>query len=282
MASADKGGTALSAVLFEQNGRVVTLTLNRPDTRNALSSDLVEGLIDRLERANADRGVSCVVIAGAGKDFSSGGNLHELRELTSGRNLAAGELAAWYRDGIQRIPKTFRHIDVVTVAAVHGHAIGAGCDLASMCDLRIVADTASFAESFARVGLISGDGGAWFLPRVVGMARAREMMLTCEPVDARTAERWGLASRVVSEADLLDAAQTAARRIAALPPNALRATKELLRETEHLDLDQVLDISARLQARLQLQPDHLEAVAAVLERRTGCFTGLSSRDEDGA
>lgn len=264
----------MSAVNFERQGRIVILTLNRPRTRNALSADVVDGLVGGLERANADPGVSCVVVTGAGKDFSSGGDLHELRGLTA-RRPTVDELVSWYRHGIQRIPSAFRSVDVVTVAAIHGHAIGAGCDLASMCDLRIAADTASFTESFARVGLISGDGGAWFLPRVIGFARAREMMLTCEPIDARKAELWGLASMVVAERDLLDVAMAAAKRIAGLPPNALRATKQLLRKAEQLDFDRVLEVSAEFQAQLHLQPDHLEAISAVLERRPGRFTGAT-------
>lgn len=268
----------MTAVLYKQEGRVATITLNRPDTRNALSPDVIDGLVGGLDRANADRSVSCVIVTGAGKGFSSGGNLHELRDLTDGRCVDEAELADWYRDGIQQIPRMFATLDVTTIAAVHGHAIGAGCDLAAMCDLRIVADTASFAESFVRVGLISGDGGAWYLPRIIGIARAREMMLTCEPVCATKAEIWGLASCVVPECSLLEAARQKAQQIAALPPNALRATKQLLRQAENLSLAEVLDLSARFQAKLQLQPDHLEAIAAVVERRQGEFGGATSKD----
>lgn len=263
----------MTSVEYEQSDRVVKLTLNRPDTRNALSIDVVEALVDGLQKANADRSVSCVVLAGAGAGFCSGGNLHELRDLTVERKLAPSELAAWYQKGIQRIPATFYGLDVPTVAAVQGHVIGAGCDLAAMCDIRVVAPDVSFAESFARVGLISGDGGSWFLPRVIGLARAKEMMLTAEPVTAAKALDWGLANLVAPEGELLETAMAMARKIAALPPNAVRGTKQLLRKTDGLAFEQSLGAAAQMQAMLHHQPDHLEAVAAILEKRPGNFTG---------
>ncbi len=264
----------MTAVNYEQKERVVTLTLNRPDTRNALSADVVEALVTGLEKAHADRSVSCVVIAGAGKGFSSGGNLHELRALTTTENKSEAEIAAWYQSGIQRIPMTIQAVDVVTIAAVHGHAIGAGCDLAAMCDLRVAATNASFAESFLRVGIIPGDGGAWFLPRLIGMARAKEMLLTARAVDAATALNWGLVNSVVEQDDLMESASRLASEIAALPPNALRAAKELLRSVETEALDDSLKRAAKMQAKLQRQPDHLEAIDAILEKRKPHFTGV--------
>jgi enoyl-CoA hydratase/carnithine racemase len=261
------------SVLYERAGRVVTLTLNRPETRNALSADVVEALVDGLKKANGDRSVSCVIIAGAGEGFSAGGNLHELRDLTVNRKLTQSELADWYQSGIQRIPAAFHDLDVVTIAAVHGHAIGAGCDLATMCDIRVAAPNASFAESFVRVGLISGDGGAWFLPRVIGLARAKEMMLTAEPVRAQKALDWGLVNVLADDGKLIETATEMAERIAALPPNALRGTKQLLRKMEDSGFDRALVEAAQMQAMLHLQPDHLEAISAVLEKRRGNFTG---------
>lgn len=265
----------MTSVLYEQSDRIVTLTLNRADTRNALSADVIEGLVGGLKRANADRSVSCVIITGAGKSFCSGGNLHELRDLTATRKLTQPELVDWYRNGIQTIPAVFHELDVVTIAAVGGHAIGAGCDLAAMCDLRIAAPDASFAESFVRVGLISGDGGSWFLPRIIGLARAKEMMLTAQPVDAQKAFAWGLVTAVADEGKLIEAAREMAEQIVALPPNALRGTKQLLRGAEDRNLDQELAAAAQMQATLHLQPDHLEAISAVLEKRRGNFTGMT-------
>ena len=261
------------SVEYQQQGRIVHLLLNRPDTRNALSADVIEGLVSGLNRANDDSGVSCVVISGAGKGFSSGGNLDEIKAMTTTQNMSEPELKAWYTDGIQQIPLTLHRVDVVTIAAVHGHAIGAGCDLAAMCDLRIAADTASFAESFLRVGIIPGDGGAWFLPRVVGMARAREMLFTANPVKADKALHWGLVSEVVSEEGLLPAAMAAAENIANLPPQALRKAKQLIRKSETLSLSESLDMAATMQAQLQQLDDHQEAIDAIREKRQPVFTG---------
>lgn len=262
------------SVLYERSGRIVTLILNRPETRNALSADMVKALVEELKKANADRSVSCVIITGNGESFCAGGNLHELRDLTVGQKLTQPEIADWYQTGIQRIPATFHELDVVTIAAVHGHAIGAGCDLAAMCDIRIAAPSASFAESFVRVGLISGDGGAWFLPRVIGLARASEMMLTAQPVGAQKALDWGLVNAVADDGKLIDAANEIAERIAALPPNALRATKQLLRKIEGSSFERGLAEAAQMQAALHLQPDHAEAISAVLEKRPGNFSGV--------
>ncbi len=161
----------------------------------------------------------------------------------------------------------------MTIAAVHGHAIGAGCDLAAMCDLRIAAESASFAESFLRVGIIPGDGGAWFLPRIIGMARAKEMLLTAKPVKADRALDWGLVSQVVPDADLLDCAMTMAHDIASLPPQALRRGSQLIRNSATLTLDESLQQAAKLQAELQQLDDHQEAINAILEKREAKFTG---------
>ncbi|WP_066966205.1 enoyl-CoA hydratase-related protein [Rhizorhabdus dicambivorans] len=267
----------MTAVLYERSGRIVTLTLNRPEMRNALSGDVVEALVAGARKADADSSVSCVVIVGAGESFCSGGNLHELRDLTVGQELTQSQLEAWYREGIQQIPRAFYDLDVVTIAAVHGHAIGAGCDLAAMCDIRVAAPDASFAESFVRVGLVSGDGGAWFLPRVIGHARAKEMMLTAEPVAARKALDWGLVNVLAEEGRLMETAMQVAERIAALPPNALRGTKQLLRRMDEASFGRGLDEATAMQAALHQQPDHLEAVAAVLEKRRGNFTGALGR-----
>ena len=263
----------MTAVVYSKDHHIVHLLLNRPDTRNALSDDLISGIVSGLEQANADRDVRCVILSGAGKGFSSGGNIKEIREMTASKKMPEEAIAQWYRDGIQQIPLTFAKIDVVTIAAVHGHAIGAGCDLAAMCDIRIAAENASFAESFVKVGIVPGDGGGWLLPRIIGMARTKQMIFTAEAIGARKALDWGLVSDVVADDALLDAAQDMATEIAALPPNALRAAKQLLHSVETDDLPTSLDKTATMQASLQIQPDHLEAIDAILEKRPPNFTG---------
>lgn len=260
-------------VLYQQDGRVVVLTLNRPDTRNALSHDLVPDLVGKLNKADADESVSCVVITGAGKSFSSGGNLKEIRAMTQERNLSANELRRWYTEGIQNIPRTMQSITVPTIAAVNGHAIGAGCDLTMMCDIRIASEKAIFAESFMRVGLIPGDGGAWFLPRVIGWSRACEMSYTCDMIDATKADKWGMVSEVVAPEQLLDTAVAMAKRIVVHPPIGVRLAKKLLRDSQDMPVDAALEMAAGMQATLQQTEDHLEALDAALEGREAVFKG---------
>ena len=183
------------------------------------------------------------------------------------------EIRDGYRNGIQRIPLAINNLEVPIIAAVNGAAIGAGCDLTMMCDMRIASEKALFAESFVKVGLIPGDGGAWFLPRVIGLSRANEMAFTGEPVTAETALAWGMVSQVVEPDKLLDAANKLALRIAANPPSALRMTKRLIKEGEHAKLDSLLEMSASLQALAHQTKDHAEAVDAIIEKRTPNFTG---------
>ena len=180
----------------------------------------------------------------------------------------------WYRDGIQRIPMTMNAISLPVVAAVNGHAIGAGCDLATMCDIRIGGEDAQFAESFLKVGIIPGDGGAWFLPRVVGQARAMEMLLTGRRIKAAEAAEWGLVSRVVANDDLMAEAMKTAAAVAAQPPVALRAAKRLFRATQNMGLEDSLSAAASAQGMLQQMADHHEAIDAILEKRAPVFKGV--------
>jgi enoyl-CoA hydratase/carnithine racemase len=186
---------------------------------------------------------------------------------------SATQLRDGYRKGIQRIPLAIQSLEVPIIAAVNGPAIGAGCDLAMMCDMRIASSAAIFAESFVKVGLVPGDGGAWFLPRVVGPARASEMAYTGDPVDAATALAWGMVSRVVEPQALMSAARELAGRVAANPPTALRLTKRLLKESGHTRLDTLLELSAALQALAHQLGDHAEAVDALLAKRPPVFRG---------
>ena len=257
-------------VLFEQRDAIVTLTLNAPEARNALTSQAQwDAVVAACERVQADPAVKVVVLTGAGSAFCAGGNVKDFRDK---RGLAAGsgmEIRDNYRRGIQRIPLAFHRLDVPTIAAVNGPAIGAGCDLACMADIRIASEKASFAESFVKLGLIPGDGGAWLLQRVVGYARAAEMSFTGDTVDAQAALAMGLVSRVVPHETLLAEATALAERIAANPGQALRMTKRLMREAQTSRLDAILELSAAYQALTHGSAEHEGAVAAFLERRKG-------------
>lgn len=256
-------------LLYEQSGAVVTLTMNAPESRNALTgNNAPQEFVDACARISEDTSVRAVVFTGAGPVFSSGGNLKHMKELF---DETPSTIRNWYRQGIQRLSTALYNLEVPTIAAVNGAAIGAGCDLTCMCDIRIAANTASFAESFVRVGLIPGDGGAWLLPRVVGMSKAMEMSFTGDSLSATEALACGLVSKVVPDDRLMDEARALAGRIAKNPGTGLRMTKRLLREGQHVRLESLLEMSAGFQAIAHKTPHHVEAVNAFIEKRTPNF-----------
>lgn len=260
-------------LITEEDG-VATLTLNMPELRNPITdADMVAEICAAMAWLNANQSIRCAILTGAGKAFSSGGNLKHMRDK---EGIFGGDAIAVrnaYREGIQKVAKAVWNVEIPMIAAVNGPAYGAGCDLTLFCDMRVASETAVFAENFVNVGIISGDGGAWILPRQVGLARAAEMAFTADPIDAQTALAWGLVSRVTAPEDLMDTAMSLARRVARNPPRQLRLTKRLMREGTIASLDQVLELSAAYQGAVHQTEDHAEAVAALLERREGTFTG---------
>lgn len=255
-------------LIYAQDGPVATLTLNRPDTRNALTGpEEWDALVTACERMQRDDSVKVAILTGAGSAFCAGGNVKDFREK---QGLAAGtpaQVRENYRRGIQRIPLAFHRLDVPVIAAVNGPAIGAGCDLACLCDIRIASENARFAESFVKLGLIPGDGGAWLLQRAVGYSKAAELAFTGDLLDAREAERIGLVSRVVPAEALLSEARALAERIAANPGQALRMTKRLMREAQTSRLDTLLELSAAYQALTHHSAEHAEAVTTLLSSK---------------
>ena len=253
-------------VIYEKSGGVVTLTLNNPDERNALTSQAQwDAVAEAVDRVQADQEVRCVIVTGAGSAFCAGGNVKDMKNKTG---IAAGHpyaIREGYRGGIQQIPLAFERLDVPAIAAVNGAAIGAGCDLACMCDIRIASEKAKFAESFVKLGIIPGDGGAWLLQRTIGFSRAAELSFTGDTLDAAEALACGLVSRVVPPDQLLDEARKLADRIAANPGPALRMTKRLMKEARHQRLDSLLELSAAMQALAHHTPEHDRAVTAFLE-----------------
>lgn len=256
-------------VLYDQSDDgIVTLTLNMPEKRNPISERaMVDAIVDALHRMERDRSVRVAILTGAGPAFSSGGDLRAMQDSLDARAADPTATLRYYTEGIQRIPLAFEALDVPIIAAVNGPAIGAGNDLACMCDLRICSDTARFAESFVKLGIIAGDGGAWLLPRIVGWSKACEMALTGDPVSANEALECGLVSKVVPAAELMDAARTLARRIAANPTDAVRATKRLLKEGRFARMDTALQLAAQAQALAHARPEHREALGRMLTPR---------------
>lgn len=262
-------------VLYEVRGRIALLTLNRPDTRNAIGehSDCAE-LVEAVERAGADPAVSVLVLTGAGSAFSAGGNLKGMRDRNGIGPLATpADTRDNYRRGVQKIALAFANLEIASIAAVNGHAVGLGCDIACLCDMRVASDAAKFAASFVKMGIVPGDGGAWILPRAIGYANAAEMILTGDTYTAAEAKGMGLVNKVVPADQVLDEALRLADRVAANPPRAVRLAKRLLREGQHSRLPDVLELSAAFQALAHETADHKEAVNAFLDKRPPVFTG---------
>ena len=254
-------------LIFEQHGPVVTLTMNQPEQRNPLTGNTaVPEFLAAIDRIDGDASVRCVILTANGPSFSAGGDIREMRRQAT-PEVTEMEIRSEYRRGIQRLPLALFNLEVPVIAAVNGHAIGAGLDLACMCDIRIASDKARFAESFVKLGIIPGDGGAWLLPRIIGMSRAAELSFTGDMIDAQKALAWDLVSQVVPHDELMDSARAMAARITAHPSHGLRLTKRLMREALHSRLDTVLEMAAVFQAVSHKTADHSEAVDAFLEKR---------------
>jgi len=258
-----------------REGPVLILTMNQPETRNAISDVETCAQFERIcGEVSRDTSISAVILTGAGASFSAGGNLKKMREKSGfvPRETPIATRQA-YVTSIQRIPLALYDLEVPVIAAVNGHAIGVGLDLACMADIRIASENVVFAESFVKIGIVPGDGGAWLLPRVVGISKALELSFTGETISAAEALACGLVSKVVPHDQLMDAARDLAGRITANPGHALRLTKRLIREGQNMQLRSLLELSAAFQALAHETRDHREALDAFLEKRPAVFNG---------
>lgn len=262
-------------VKIELDGAIATVTLNQPEKRNPISGlEMIDALESAMRGLDADIRVRVVILTGAGSAFSSGGDINAMvARQSSLRDPVPAQTRRNYKAGIQRLPLLFEGLEVPVIAAVNGPAIGAGCDLACMCDIRIAGEGAKFAESFVKLGIVPGDGGAWLLPRIIGFAKASELALTGDLLNAAEALACGLVSRVVPDDQLMAEARKIADKIAANPPHAVRMTKRLLREATRATLANILELSAAMQALGHATADHDEAVDAFIGKRKPVFTG---------
>ncbi|MBT5496989.1 MAG: crotonase/enoyl-CoA hydratase family protein [Alphaproteobacteria bacterium] len=252
---------------YKKTGHIVTLTMNAPESMNALSGLDQYGDFEKYcAKINQDYDVRCVILTGNGRAFSAGGNVKDMQDRNNKGQPPSVVIRDWYKNGIQRIPMAFYNLEVPTIAAVNGAATGAGCDLTCMADIRIASTYARFAETFVKIGISPGDGGAYFLPRVISMSNAAEMVFTGELIDAAKALETGLVSQVVEPDELMNAAKAMADRIAANPPHALRLSKKLLRESSNSTMNQLLELSAVYNAMLQHTDDHRERVDDLVAR----------------
>jgi 2-(1,2-epoxy-1,2-dihydrophenyl)acetyl-CoA isomerase len=249
------------------DGAVATIALDRPDALNALTIPVKVALLEAFRSIGEDRSIRAVILTGAGRAFCAGQDLAEREDPD------APPLDVELRERYNPIVRAIRTLDQPVIAAVNGVAAGAGASLAFACDLRIAAADARFVLAFGRIGLVPDSGATWFLPRLVGAARAAEIALVGDPIDADEALRIGLVNRVVPADSLVAEAQAMAERLAAGAPRANAMTKHALQRSWSIDLDDALDDEARLQGEAGATADHAEGLAAFREKRPPRFTG---------
>ena len=258
-------------IRLEVAERIATITLNRPERRNAFTRSMIDAWAAALAECRDREDVNVVVVTGAGKAFCSGGDIKEL--MGEGLEQAPTEQRATIGEHVHRIPLTLADMDKPVIAAINGAAIGAGLDLALAMDLRFAAASARFAETYVKVGLAPGAGGAHWLPRLVGSAKALELLWTGEAIDAAEAERIGLVNRVCADDELMPQTMELARQLADGPTLAIRAIKRLVRDGIGGDLRAGLDRASATYGVLGSTDDHREAVRAFVEKRAPRFRG---------
>lgn len=258
-------------LLFEVgDDKVAVITLNRPEKRNAFTQDMITRWLEALEECRTSDAIGAVIMTGSGTAFCSGGDVRNMGERGEQTPLMEKD-RLWAN--LHDLPRVFAAMDKPVIAAVNGAATGAGMDIALMADIRFAAESARFAESYVRVGLVPGEGGAWYLPRIVGTARALEMLWTGDFVGAEEAERIGLVNAVVPDDELMDHTRAFAARLAAGPAVAMRLVKRAVYQGLRSDLETHLDLISSHIAIVRNTEDYKNAIAAFREKRTPTFEG---------
>jgi enoyl-CoA hydratase/carnithine racemase len=261
-------------VLFQVDEGISTLTLNRADIRNAITHpDMIAEIKSVCNYVNSHLDTRVLILTAVDPAFSSGGNVKDMKERKGMFAGTPAELVEQYRKNLQEVLLSVHNVEVPTIAAINGSAVGAGCGLALMCDIRVASQKATFGETFLNVGLIPGDGSAFTLPRLIGMAKASELIFTSETIDANTALALGLLNHVVDHENLLQKSREIATKIASKPPQAVRLTKKLLRLGEHSTLETSMMQAAAYQSLCHFTEDHMEALNAMFEKRKPLFQG---------
>ncbi|MEM9939591.1 MAG: crotonase/enoyl-CoA hydratase family protein [Pseudomonadota bacterium] len=264
----------MSVIKLEKHGTIAVLTLTRPDMMNALGQegDGAE-VVAACTEIESDQSIRCAILTGEGRAFSAGGDVKAMKTRTGAFAGSPYDVREGYRRNIHQIVKALYNLEVPLIAAVNGAAIGLGCDVACMADVRIASEKAKFGVTFLKLGLIPGDGGAWLLPRIVGASRAAELLFTGDVIDATTAAEWGLISKAVAPEALMEEAMALATRMAQQPPQSLRLAKTLLRHGTTASYETIMEMSAAAQSMMHHTEDHMEGVAAILEKRVPVFEG---------
>lgn len=259
-------------ILLTRDGKVATITLNRPEKRNAFDIEMIDAWAAALRACRDDDDIQVILVTGAGAAFCAGGDIGFMREGGDERSAVWRRKSALW-DHIQRIPLALEDIDKPVISVVNGVASGAGMDMALMTDLRFAGEGARFAESYVLMATVPGAGGAYFLPRLVGVAKALELFWSGEMIDAREAERIGLVNKVLPDDELMDYAADYARRLAAGPTQAIRLVKRAVYQSLRADLRAALDMASSHFAVIGETDDHREAVEAFFDKRTPRFKG---------
>lgn len=254
-------------LLFKVEEQVASLTLNRPDRRNAFNAEMLDLWFEALLECQRRPDIRVVVVTGAGGAFCAGGDIDEMQQRLDSSPLAHKR----FLESVHRIPLTLSTLDKPVIAAVNGSATGAGMDMALMCDLRFASAKARFSASYVKMGLVPGDGGAWYLPRLVGVAKALELLWSGDFIEAQEAERLGFVNRVLPEEELVPFTLEFARKLARGPQTAIQLIKRAVYEGLTLDLRTSLDLISSHMAVVTTTPDHHEAVQAFLEKRQPHF-----------
>ncbi len=261
-------------ILFQIDHGIATITLNRPDIRNAITHrEIIEEIKSVCKQVNEDLNVKALIVTAVDPAYSSGGNVKDMKDRTGMFQGTPAEIMEKYRSNLQEVLLTVYNVEVPTIAAVNGSAVGAGCGLALMCDIRVASRKATFGETFLNVGLVTGDGSAFTLPRTIGMAKACELIFTGATIDADTALSVGLINYIVEHEQLLAKANEIAVNIASKPPQALRMTKRLIRTGQHSTLVHIMEEAAAFQSLCHYTEDHMEALSAMFEKRQPKFMG---------
>jgi enoyl-CoA hydratase/carnithine racemase len=259
----------MSELLYEVKDKIATITLNRPDKLNAFTREMLDGWAKSLTAAQADDNVHVVIVTGAGRAFCSGGDVGRMGEGEP--SALDGKNGLW--EGVHRIPKQLEQMDKPVIAMVNGLAVGAGMGMSVMCDMRIAAQSARFSTGYVKVGLVPGDGDTYFLPRLVGAAKALELLWTADFIEAPQALELGIVQRVVPDAQLKEATYALARQIADGPQIPIRMIKRLVYQSLRLDLRTHLDLVSSHMGLVRQTADHAEGVAAFKEKRAAKFQG---------
>lgn len=254
-------------------GSLLWITLDNPEQSNAISLEMVDSLTRVIKHADFDPTVRVIVMKGAGSSFCAGGDVKAMQNKTGMFAGESNELRMRYIHGIQQIPKCIEELSKPVIAMVNGPAIGAGCDLAMMCDLRIGTAKSKFGETFVKLGLVPGDGGTFFLQRVIGYSKAMQMSLTGDLIAGEEAHAWGLLNYFVTEESLEAETQKLAEKVAGNAPVAVQMTKKAMKMAYLNDLNTILDLSAAYQGITQRTEDHFIALQAMKEKKAPDFQG---------